>query len=695
MGMGNGENWKSAFLFVANKHAPLKTRKIRNKVAPWLTSQIKKQMNHRDHLKQKATRTKSQHLFEAYKIARNKTNKMVDKAKSMYFQHTIGCNKENPKKLWKSVNLIRGKGAKATNLSSLKIEDETIIGDENIAEAFNSFFVNVGSTLAKDIPESEKSYVEYMKYFGQNTFTFSDISENDTLKLLYGQKESKASGSDKINARLIRDSAEIICSTLTKLFNRSLQTGIFPDDLKNAVVSPIYKNGDKSDCSSYRPISVLSIIAKVFEKLVYNQLISYLDKNKILSDSQFGFRKRHSTSTSLLNATNNWLLNIDKGLINGVLFLDLRKAFDTVDHNILINKLKMYGIKNSALNWFISYLDKRYQTCKVNNVKSARKTIECGVPQGSNLGPLLFLLYVNDLPNCLAHSKPNLFADDTNISTSSECMKDLEKRLNSDLENIYQWLVSNRLTLNLTKTEYMIIGSRHRLKKIELNPEIKIGGQSVKRVKTTKCLGMIIDDKLRWEGHIDHVSKKVSRGIGAMKLIKPYVPKNCLNQIYNALVKPYFDYCSLVWQNCKLEKQIKLQKLQNRAARVITGDNWETRSKDVLNKLDWKNLKERRLFETLMFMRKILKNEVPALISELFQTSSNDQYNLRSNDTMLKLAKPKTNAMKRSFSYYGAKAWNYLPADLKNLELNENEFKANLKEFISKNVDAFSNLHVI
>ena len=180
-----------------------------------------------------------------------------------------------------------------------------------------------------------------------------------------------------------------------------------------------------------------------------------------------------------------------------------------------------------------------------------------------------------------------------------------------------------------------------------------------------------------------------------MKLIKPYVPKNCVSQIYNALVKPYFDHCSLVWQNCKLEKQIKLQKLHNRAARVITGDNWEIRSKDVLNKLNWKNLKERRLFETLMFMRKILKNEVPALISELFQTSSNDQYNLRSNDTMLKLAKPKTNTMKRSFSSYGAKAWNYLPADLKNLELNDNEFKANLKEFISKNVDVFSNLHVI
>ena len=196
----------------------------------------------------------------------------------------------------------------------------------------------------------------------------------------------------------------------------------------------------------------MSIIAKVFEKLVYNQLTSYIEESKILSNGQFGFRKRHSTSTSLLNATNNWLLNIDKGLINGVLFLDSRKAFDTVDHKILTNKLQIYVIKNSALNWFISFLDKRL-TCKVNNVKSSRKTIECGVPQGSNLGPLLFLLYINDLPNCLAHSKPNLFADDTNIFTSAECIKGLEKRLNSDFEKIYQRSSSNKLTLNLIKTE--------------------------------------------------------------------------------------------------------------------------------------------------------------------------------------------------------------------------------------------------
>ena len=174
-------------------------------------------------------------------------------------------------------------------------------------------------------------------------------------------------------------------------------------------------------------------------------------------------------------------------------------------------------------------------------------------------------------------------------------------------------------------------------------------------------------------------------------MIKPYVPKDCLNQIYNALVQPYFDYCSLVWQNCKLELQLKLQKLQNRAARVITGDNWEIRSKDVLSKLNWQPLNQIRLVKTLLFMRKILKNEVPTSISDQFHISVNDQYNLRSNFTMLKLAKPRTNALKRNFSYHGAKTWNNLPTELKNLTISERVFKNKLQDFIRENNSFLNN----
>ena len=213
-----------------------------------------------------------------------------------------------------------------------------------------------------------------------------------------------------------------------------------------------------SKCSNYRPISVVPVVAKVFEKLVSGQFMEYLESNHLLSESQAGFRKRSSTVTSLLSNTNQWYINMDKGLVNGIIFLDLKKAFDCVDHNILAEKLMKFGCIGNTLNSFKSYLTNRKQMCKVNQTTSKCQTISCGVPQGSNLGPILFLLYVNDLPNCLKSTSVSMFADDTNLRASGDTITELYNKLNNDLENIHQWLLANKLTLNTSKTEYMMVG---------------------------------------------------------------------------------------------------------------------------------------------------------------------------------------------------------------------------------------------
>ncbi|CAB4031005.1 Hypothetical predicted protein [Paramuricea clavata] len=299
---------------------------------------------------------------------------------------------------------------------------------------------------------------------------------------------AKSTGLDKISTKLIKQAGDTITESLLEVFNLSLRTGIFPDDWKFAKVTPIYKSENKTLCENYRPISVISNIAKIFEKLVCRQLNTFLDNNNIIVKNQSGFRRSHSTETSLLQSTEMWLKSMDQGQINGVIFLDLKKAFDTIDHQILLSKLQAYGIRDHTLKWFQSYLDQRKQICMLKNCKSDIETIRCGVPQGSNLGPLLFLIYINDLPNCLETTHSNLFADDTILSCQGHLSIDIEYKLNKDLVNAQKWLSANKLTLNNEKTKYMIIGSRQRLKNLDHVPKISINGHQIERVYKKEAL---------------------------------------------------------------------------------------------------------------------------------------------------------------------------------------------------------------
>ena len=278
---------------------------------------------------------------------------------------------------------------------------------------------------------------------------------------------------------------------------------------------------------------------------------------------------------ALIETTNNWSVNVYDGLLNGVVFIDLQKAFDTIDHSILVRKLRNYGIYQTSLSWFKSYLSDRTQKCSVIGHLSNAASVPCGVPQGSNLGPLLFLIYINDLPNCLSVASPKMFADDTNITVAADSLTELENKINIDLENLNRWLVANRLSLSVTKTEFMVIGSHQRIR-VSGNEEIivEINGKSITRVHKAKSLGLLIDEHLTWKDHVDEVVKKISKAIGALKRVRPFISVKTALQIYHALIWPHFDYCSSVWDECNVTLCFKLQKLQNRglglSPRVVT-----------------------------------------------------------------------------------------------------------------------------
>ena len=364
----------------------------------------------------------------------------------------------------------------------------------------------------------------------------------------------------------------------------------------------------------------------------------------------------------------DWLSNIDVGKINCVVFLDIRKAFDSINHEILLKKMNLnFGISGNALKWFDSYIKDREQQCIVNGQLSSSKNIICGVPQGSILGPLLFLLYINDMPDSLNNTTASLYADDTEIYASSDNSSDLISKLNEDLKNMSRWMSINKLQIHPTKSKYMFIGSSHNIKNNTCNEPILINSTPVPRVTNYKCLGVNLDDKLCWDSHIEMICKKVAAGIAAIKRVKPFVPPEMLKVIYNALVQPYFDYCSPLWDNCGIGLKEKLQKYQNRAARILTGATYDIRTADVFETLAWETFEKRRDYLKSIFMYKILNNLAALNLNRMFYKMSNCpiSYNLRNSDIDLVLPQPKTEFKKRSFSYNGALFWNNLCVEAK------------------------------
>ena len=357
-------------------------------------------------------------------------------AKLAYYRNKFDSSTDNPKQAWKIVNDILGRKRKDTLINELKFENKKITSPQEIATTFNNYFSNFGRNIGYSNSSNNFGRDTFKKYISNASddasFTFRFVNESKIFQLLSSLSISKSTGHDKIPAKVLKCSASIIASSLTKLFNYAIQTGSFPFDWKIAKVIPLHKKCDRTVPDNYRLISILPIISKAFEKILYEQLHEYLSANELLSERQFGFRRFHSTATALFDCTDEWYTNLDRGLFNLVVFLDLKRAFDTVNQDILLAKLQLYRIKNESYMLLKSYSSQRSQFCHVNGKSSSTNHITCRVPQGSILGPLLFLIYINDLPNCLKRTTARLFADDTNITASGKTIKEAEEALNSD-----------------------------------------------------------------------------------------------------------------------------------------------------------------------------------------------------------------------------------------------------------------------
>ena len=489
----------------------------------------------------------------------------------------------------------------------------------------------------------------------------------------------KSAPSQSPPIQFIKASATVIAPILSKIFNKCFLDGEFPRAFKFAEVVPIFKSGDKSNVSNYRPISLLCPFAKLLEKCINSRLIQYFTKNKSIYSFQFGFRENCSTENAVLQIYDQLCKNCDINQISCSVLLDLRKAFDTVNHAILIDKSRCYGVRGVALQLLISFFTNRKQYTTVRGCKSTYSFVNCGVPQGSILGPILFLIYINDL--YLATTlRLNLFADDAYISGSNSCPVALQNLMNSELEKVFQWLNTNKLSLNAKKTSYMIFSKN---KKSE-NFQIKIGNDILSRVHQAKYLGVIIDDRLNWKPHVAMVRSKMAKGCWAISRLRKFVSSNVLIKVYYGLVYSHIIYCISCWgwiAKCNLNS---LTVLQKRAIRIISRVPRLTHTSPLFHKLGLLKIADIYTLQISKIMYKYNSNDWLGSY-EMATVKETHSHFTRFSISNYYSPLVKSRMSKGTLSIVGPKIWSTLPNELKSLPFAQ--FKIQLKNHLIKDYD--------
>ncbi|MEE8341005.1 MAG: reverse transcriptase family protein, partial [Candidatus Neomarinimicrobiota bacterium] len=574
--------------------------RYKHKINDWITNGIIRSISYRDDLyKQFRNATPGSDEAKSMKTNLDTYNGILKStirtAKRNYYYKLFDAQKLTMKQTWKNINeILHRKKVYKSLPGHFVIDGKTITDNLEIANAFNSFFTNIGTKLAESIggPDANISFTDFLTDKTNCRFNFIPVDHNDIEKAIDSIAGKPSCGYDCISTNFMKNNKEVLVPPLTFLINQSLSTGQFPDKLKIAKVTPVYKKDSPNQIDNYRPISLLPAFSKVFERIMHNQLNEYFSSNHLLYDSQYGFRPAHSTELASSELVDRILSIMNSNDIPFSVFMDLSKAFDTLDHHILLEKLRYYGLSDLAMSLLSSYLSDRKQYVVVNDSSSDYSTIVTGVPQGSILGPLLFLIYINDMHRASDRLHILSYADDTTLTGSMSTFVNNDE-INKEINKISDWLIINKLSLNVAKTKYMIFAKSN--KQIPLTA-INMMKKKLERVSTFVFLGLTIDEGMTWTPHLDKISSKISKTIGILCRLKNFIPENILKTIYNALIVPYLNYSILCWGFINTSRIFKLQK---KAVRIITGSKIKAHADPIFYKL--KLLKIDDIFLQLIF----------------------------------------------------------------------------------------------
>ena len=552
-----------------NESFPLvqKSRK-RAKDKKWITHGLKISIRHKNRLYKRKILSPTPHNKNKFKEYNMLLQESIKSAEENYYKALFNDTKDSSIKMWRALGSIinPNKKTKQNHIAKIITENGTFVSSEEISNQINNYFCTIGSKLASSIPNGN-SFEIYLKNRVNQTMFLSPISESEISREINKLNNRKCPGPDNISPKILKACEPELRKPLTDIFNYSIETVTYPSKLKIAKVIALHKKKSIFYPENYRPISLLSCLDKIFEKLIHKRLMEFINKYKIIIWEQFGFLKKHSTMLALIDVIDNVRGYINQGEYALGIFLDLKKAFDTVGHSILLSKLEHYGIRGHVNEFLKSYLMNRQQYTMINGSASITQSISIGVPQGSVLGPLFFLLYINDIINCLSHSKPTLFADDTSLLLHDKNLKTVIELAENDLKNTYDWLVANQLSLSWEKTNFIIFHSPK--KKIDNVTDLKVYENSIKRVKSVKYLGMCIDEELKWDEHVNNLCSTLSRNFSMFYSIRSLLTDDLKRQLYFSMVYSRILYGIVLYGMCRNTLLNKVQVIQNKLLKVL------------------------------------------------------------------------------------------------------------------------------
>ena len=682
--------FESIFNDVLNTHAPIKTKTVRANNHQFINKALRKAIMTRSRLKNIYLKTRNNENWDKYKKQRNFCTNLLRKTKNDYFRCLNIKDLNDNKKFWKKVKPFLSDKVLENNNIILKGKDELITDSSTLANLFNNYFINIKNTLKlKKSPSKFQSLSKLLTHYKDHLsiqkiketfkikekFEFNEVSSEEVKKVIKSLDKKKAAISTCIPVKILIDSIDTYLPILTDIINNSIRNGTFPDELKLAEVTPIFKKADTFDITNYRLVSLLSHVSKVYERIIFNQISACFEP--LFSTLLTGFRKNQNTQHSLLKMLELWKEALDQRISVSAIFMDLSKAFDTLNHDLLLAKLEAYGFSENSIGYIQSYLGNCLQRTNVNNNFSLWKDIFTGVPQGSILGPLLFNIYIliYDIFLFVDNAQLCNYADDTTLYSIQENHETNKDILNKNFLSLQNWFYDNYMVLNPGKCYFMSLGSNSDNSDLILEDSPKIPSS-----EEYIALGITIDNKLTFYSHLKQLCKKVANKLNALTRVAPYLDYNQGKLIYNSFFKGQPSYCPLIWKFCSRRSNCLINQLQERALRIIHKD-YNSSFSELLETTNEATIYIRNLKFLVTEIYKFLNDLSPPIMSEVFQINE-CPYNLRNPRTLASKHKSAVIYGLDNIAFQDPQIGQDIPLEIRNSE-SLYLFKSNIKQMQS------------